>query len=155
MAAARKKKARDPHPQEELRALENALAEGLPRGVVLRGEERYFRDQALARIVAKSTELGLELCRHDTQDPEFHLSALLDDLAGGALFATGRCIVVRSAGALLNKGARLSSPAFAKALAARTKSSEQGTIVLTAETLRADNAAVKALTAAGGLVYSN
>jgi DNA polymerase III delta subunit len=154
MAAARRKKARDPHPEEELRELENVLRGGLPRGVVLRGEERYFRERGLARVVAAATQAGLELCRHDTQDPEFHLSALLDDLAGGALFATGRCIVVRHADALLTKGARLASPAFAKALAARVGSGAEGTIVLTAGTLRADNPSVKALVAAGGLVVS-
>ncbi|MEO2237011.1 MAG: hypothetical protein ABGW95_02035, partial [Candidatus Poseidoniia archaeon] len=87
MAAARAKKKRDPHPEEELRDLAAALKKGDPaRGYVLRGEERYFRDRASKMIIEKAVAQGHQLCRHDVQDPEFSLSRLLDDLTGGALF---------------------------------------------------------------------
>ena len=52
---------------------------------------------SVADELRAGTDAGLEIGRHDTTDPEFKLPALLDDLAGGALFATGRLVVVRGA----------------------------------------------------------
>ncbi len=151
MAAARAKKKRDPHPEEELRDLAAALKKGDPaRGYVLRGEERYFRDRASKMIIEKAVAQGHELCRHDVKDPEFSLSRLLDDLTGGALFATARCVHIENAGGLLKKGSKQHAPAFVDAATARIASSEPGTLVLSADAIRADNVLAKRIKEAGG-----
>lgn len=151
--AARKKKGRrkpDPHPEEELAGLEAALREGIPPAVVLRGEERYFRDEGVRRVVAAATARGDEVCRHDGKDPEFSLPRLLDDLTGGALFATARTVVLQRADGRINKGARDHAPGLVEALKARLASGQPGCVVIGAEKLRADHAVLKAAIAAGG-----
>lgn len=150
------RKARDPHPDEELRELEASLRDGTEpvRGYVIKGEERYFRERAARLVCEAATRLGFELCKHDTKDPEFALSSLLDDLTGGALFASARCVLVQNAAALLSKSGRQYAPAFIAAANARLASDEPGTIVLTAESIRVDNALVKAVKTAGGRVVT-
>ncbi|MCP3914436.1 MAG: hypothetical protein GY711_02640 [bacterium] len=154
--AARKKatrKARDPHPEEELASLESAfVGADHPPAVVLRGEERYFRDTGVRSVVAAAARAGHELCRHDANDPEFDLPRLLDDLTGGALFATSRCIVVAGADLLLKKAGRRYSAGLQAALLARLAEPDDGVLVLTADNLRADSVVVKAVKKAGGLV---
>lgn len=145
------RKTRDVHPDEELARLDAVLRKGLPPLVVLRGEERWYRDGALRRVVAAATERGDELCRHDARDPEFLIAALLDDLTGGALFATSRCVVVEGADSLVKKGARKYSAPLLDAVSARLKADVTGTIVVVADDLRADHALVKAAAAEGGL----
>jgi len=148
------RKARDPHPADELRSLEQALGKGLARGYVLRGEERFFKDHGVRRIVAAATERGFEICKHDVKDPEFALARLMDDLTGGALFASARCILVQNADSLLKKGARGFAPHAVDAIAARLASSEEGTVVISAEKLRADHATVKAIKKVDGVMIS-
>jgi DNA polymerase III delta subunit len=154
--AARKKstKAKDPHPEQGLLALTTALKEGLPRGVILRGEERYFRERAIDQLVRAGADAGLEVTRHDSADPDFKLAMLMDDLAGGALFAAGRMVVVRGADALVQKGARKFSAALLEAAKAYVARAEPGALVLAADKLRADHVMVKAVNAIGAPVVS-
>jgi len=155
MAAARAKKKRDPHPEEELRDLSAALKSGDPaRGYVLRGEERYFRDRASKLITQQALLHGQELCRHDAKDPEFSLSRLLDDLTGGALFATARCIHVENVGGLLKKGGKQYAPAFITAATARLTSTEPGTLVIAGDAIRADNPLAKRVKEGGGTIIA-
>ncbi|TDJ76049.1 MAG: hypothetical protein E2O39_03580 [Planctomycetota bacterium] len=150
------RKAKEAHPEEELRELEASLRDGTEpaHGYVIKGEERYFRERAARLVCDAATRHGFELCKHDTKDPEFVLSRLLDDLTGGALFATARCILVQNVGALLAKSGKQYAPAFIAAATARLASDEPGTIVLTAESIRVDNALVKAVKTAGGRVVT-
>ena len=151
MASARRKP--DPHPEHEQRTLERALEGGrIPPAVVLRGEERYFRDAGVALVVRAAAERGFEVCRHDAQDPEFELPRLIDDLSGGALFAKGRCVVVLNAAPLLVKSSRRRSETLVDVLVARLERGVEGAVVLTAESLRADHAVLKAVGEAGGLI---
>ncbi len=149
--AARARK-REPTPTEELGSLERDLAGGLLPAYVLRGEERYFRERAARAIEAAAATRSIEVVRHDVKDPEFDLSRLLDDLAGGALFSSARCVVVHHADSLIKKGAKRYTPALASAINSRLATKDGGVVVLAAETLRADHALVKALVAAGGRV---
>lgn len=149
--AKAKSRARDPHPGEELAKLEANLGKGtLRRAYVFRGEERYFRQRATDGVVRAATAAGLDICKHDALDPEFDLARLLDDLVGGALFSTARCVVVQRADALVKKGARKFSAGLLSAIQARLASDDPGVFVLTAESLRADHVLVKAVAAADG-----
>jgi len=154
MARATKKKARDPHPDESLADLRAALERGLPPLVILRGEERWYRDQGVRSVLEAATAEGHEICRHDVADPEFSLSTLMDDLTGGALFASGRAVHIENADALLKKGARRYSPALLEALLARLRGESQGTVVLGADKLRADHAVCKLAKEIGGLLVT-
>jgi len=149
-AAAGGARARDPHPDEELSALEARLAGGLPPLVVVRGEERWYRDRALARLLEAARARGDELCRHDPLDPDFQLAALLDDLCGGALFAQTRCVVLLNADTLVKKGARKYSPGFSDALERRLAAGTPGTVVIAADELRADHALLALSERSGG-----
>lgn len=146
------KKARDPHPEEEVGRLGATLKAGVPPGVVLRGAERYFRDRGARLVLERAAAAGHEICKHDAKDPEFAKARLLDDLTGGALFATARCILVDNAGPLLTKGSQQFTQGIVDALLARLQSDEPGCVVLCAETLRADNAVVKAIRAREGCI---
>ena len=152
--AATKRKARDPHPEEELRRLAQALQEGLPPAVILKGEERYFIDRAVKGLVAAAREAGHEICRHDAKDPEFQIARLLDDVAGGALFASARCVVLLNAADLLKKTGKGCSPAFLKAAAGRLAAGGADLLVIHAPSVRADNVLAKAAMKAGGLMLS-
>lgn len=138
------------HPQEELASLVAALEGAFPPAVVLRGEELHFRLAGARAVASAAAARGYEICRHDAKDPEFAVATLLDDLMGGALFASARCIVIENAHALLVKGAKGYSPALVSALVARLAAGSPGTVVLGADALRADHAVVRAATAAGG-----
>lgn len=147
-----KARTRDPHPEEELSRLAATLKAGVPCGVVLRGTERYFRDRGARLTLEAAAGAGYEVCKHDARDPEFAKSRLLDDLTGGALFATARCVLVDNAGPLLTKGSQQFTQGIVDALLARLHSDEPGCVVLSAETLRVDNAVVKAIRAGEGCV---
>ncbi len=152
MAAKGRRKSAAPDPTRELQALCRTLDEGLPPAVVLRGEERFFRTAAARAVLACASARGDEVCRHDAKDPEFAPAVLLDDLTGGALFAGARTILIENAGGLLRKGAREFSQGIVDALLRRLKAALPGCIVLGADSLRADNAVVKAAKAAGGIL---
>jgi len=152
--AARKQ--REPDPPSQLRELARSLSDGLKRGYVFRGEERYFRDQALGQVRTAAEAAGLEICSHNAEGAagDFRLSALIDDLSGGGLFASRRLVCIRSAGAHLKKLDRKSSP-LARAIAAFVTNPEDlGVVCLSEPTLRADHESVKAIKGAGGEVLS-
>src|SRR5262245_4871758 len=148
-------KARESEPWIELETLGAALARGtLARGYALRGEERYFRERAIALLRAKAEALGHEVCVHDAtgekEGGEFQLARLIDDLSGGGLFAPKRLVVVRNPGELLKKLEGEDGPLVRAALAFVKSPEEAGTLVLSDSSLRADHALVKAILAAGG-----
>ena len=68
-----------PVPTDVLRAYVATLAGGLPRVSILRGEERWFRERAIAAAVAAAEKAGLEVVRHDARDPDFDLRTLISD----------------------------------------------------------------------------
>lgn len=152
MAAPKKRpaKARAPHPEARLRELQTSL-EGGPGPAYLLNGEPYFRQRALEAILQLALERDWELCRHDTLDPDFNVGSLVDDLSGGALFASARCIVVRSADPLLKKTSRLYSAQLAKAIGGRVgDAAGEGTVILSCEAITAANPISKELVEAGG-----
>jgi len=151
---------READPPTQLRELARRLeAEGAPRCALVRGEERYFVEDALASLLASADAAGLELCRHDALDPEFSPGALLDDLAADPLFATARCILVRNADAprkgqgLLKKVGKENSP-FVRAALAFLGSERPGCLWISGRSIRADHALAKAIRASGGPLLS-
>ena len=140
--------AREPDPRAELAQLQRTVAGGLPRGVVLRGAERYFRDRALRAVREAAKAAGLEVYQHDAGGPDFELSRLLDDLMGGALFAARRCVEIEGAEDKLKKDASLTRAVISFV------EGDRGTVVLSSKSLRADNQAVKAIAKHGGAVHS-
>jgi len=151
--AARKQREADPMTQ--LRRLEASLAEGPPaRAYLLRGEERYFRERGIELVRRRARELDYDVSSYDTNDPDFDRGRLLDDLAGGSLFANARCVVVRNATPLLKKEGKQQG-AFVRALQAFLASGElAGCVVIAADSVRADHAAAKAVAAAGGTLIT-
>jgi len=145
--------AKEPHPEDEVAALEKAVSSGsLAAGYVLRGPEAYFRERAVQAIRGAARERGMELCAHDAKDPDFDASRLFDDLAGSGLFAAERCIVVRQPAALLKKQGKHDSP-LGRAIVAFVQRGA-GTVVVAADTLRADHAVARAIKKAGGPLVS-
>lgn len=150
------RKSREPDPPEQLRELQRSLSSGVKRGYVFRGEERYFREEALAHVRAAAVAEGVEVCAHDAEvsSRDFHLSTLIDDLSGGGLFAARRLILIRNAGAHLKKVATKSSP-LARAIAAFVSSPENaGVVCLSEPSIRADHETVKTIKKVGGAVLS-
>ena len=150
MAAARKK-VQDPPVQ--LRELRSQLEQsGLGRGYVLRGEERYFRDQALGMLRQAAGAAGYEVCVHDAErgNPDFQLNALIDDLSGGGLFADKRLVVMRTGAELLKKAGSKPSALTSAMLGFVNAPDDVGSLVLSVPSLRADHALCKAIKAAGG-----
>jgi len=147
-------KPRDPHPEEALRELEAQLERGLPPAIILRGEERYFRDRGIRTVVERAREAGMEICRHDAIDPEYSGARLIDDLATGALFESARCIVVQSVERIVVDRASQFSAAIRDAMRKRLEAGLPGCLVLVAEKLRADSVLVKATKAAGGPIVA-
>ena len=147
--------AREADPQTQLDGLARSLAEAseLAPGYVFRGDERWFREQGERAVVARAKELGCEISRHDANDPDFVLSRLLDDLSAPPMFAASRCVVVQGAASLLKKAGKADAP-LTHAVKAFLASSLGGTVVLDAAGVRADQAAVKAIVAAGGTVVT-
>lgn len=150
-----KKKAKDPHPEEELARLQGLLSGGtdLAPIYVLRGAESFFRRAGIEALVEVATKRGDEVCRHDGKDPEFEVSRLLDDLSGGSLFQGARTVVLDRADSLLKKGAVGNSPALVERIGQRLASPDvQGSVILGVESLRADHAVMKAADKAGGVI---
>jgi DNA polymerase III delta subunit len=147
---------REPDPPTQIRALAAALSgeKPLARGYVVRGEERYFREQAIACVARGAEERGFDVARHDAQDPDFDVRRLLDDLAAAPMFASARLILVRGASLLLKKEGRDASASEKALLAFLHATSPSGTLVVEAEGLRADHALARAVVERGGLVLS-
>lgn len=145
------RKAREVAPPTQLSQLEARLAQGdPPRGIVLRGEERYFRERGVELIRDRARALQWEISMHDSADPDFEEGALLDDLAAGSLFAGASCVIVRNAGSLLKKAGRNQSALTRSVQAFLGSDQVAGSVVLCADNLRADHAVVKAVQAADG-----
>jgi DNA polymerase III delta subunit len=141
--------AREPDPQTLLTQLESSLRTGpLARGYILRGEEPYFRVRAQEAILTAARQRNLDTCLHDTRAGGFDLQALLGDLCSPSMFAAERCVVLEAPESLLAKQEGR-EPATAKAIRSFLEL-RRGSIVLLADSLRADNATVKAIVAAGG-----
>lgn len=151
-------RAKDPLPQEVLAGLEGRLSDALARAYLLRGEERWFRERAVARIAARAEGLGYEVSRHDGSDPDFSGARLLDDLSAVPMFAAGRCIVLREPEAakkpqsapLLEKREDGQPSAFTAAALAWLAGEAPGCLVISSRGMRADHALAKALVKAGG-----
>ena len=149
---------RESEPWVELAALEAAVAKDLARGYALRGEERYFRERALAAVRARAEALGHEVCLHDvgreSEGSDFRLARLVDDLSGGGLFAARRLVVVRNPGELLKKVEGEDSALTRAVSSFLQRAEDPGTVVLSDSSLRVDHPLVKALLARGGLAPS-
>jgi DNA polymerase III delta subunit len=149
--AARKEK--DPSPGEQVAALARALAAPpLPRIVVLRGDERWYREEALRHVLDAAKRAGFDVEKYDTADPDFDLRSFADALRAPPMFAAARCVVARNATALLKKEGGSDSSVTRAVLAFVKDDSVGGMIVLDADGLRADHAVSKAALAARGHV---
>lgn len=148
-------KKREEAPPLAQQRLERSLAAGdwLP-AYILRGEERYFRERMAELVLKAAQQRGLELCRHDAKHPEFSLTRLCDDLRGGALFATARCVIVHQISPLLTKNSRDYSQALVELLCARIQQSSGGTLVLSADSWTLDHPVLRTATAAGAFFGS-
>ena len=149
--AARKES--EPAPPVQLANLARALAGDAPlaRGYLVRGEERWFREAAIAEIAAAAARRGLEIVRHDGADPDVDLAGLLADLAAPPMFASARLVLVRGLAALLKKD---EAPLVTAAAAFLRGGAVPGTLVLEAESLRVDHALAKAVAACGGTILT-
>ena len=136
----------DLDPAQALRELD--AAPELLAGYVLRGDELYFTTRARDTIVGKARAAGYEVCAHDVKESSFEAAALMDDLVGGALFASSRLVLIANPEGLLKKDTPLER-AIASFLAGR-----RGSVVLVSGGLRADNRTVKAIVKAGGRLLS-
>ncbi|MBK7877918.1 MAG: hypothetical protein IPJ77_19740 [Planctomycetes bacterium] len=142
-------------PMEQLAALERTLEAGeLPRAFLVRGEERWFRDRALEKIVEAARAKQFELVRYDGQDPDVRVGALCDALGAPPMFSGPRVIVVRNASALIEKKGGQDSPFQRAAIAFLKDGKVPGILVLDTESLRADSVLAKSVVAAGGPVLS-
>ncbi len=144
---------READPLTELAALEAALEhDGLARGYVVRGEERYFRDHASESIRSRAVARGFEVCLHDAEDKQgdFQLARLIEDLSGAGLFAAQRLVIVRNPHERLKKVGEEESPLTRALLAFVRSPADPGCVVLSDPSLRADHAVSRAITEAGG-----
>jgi DNA polymerase III delta subunit len=83
-----------PKPEQELERLQQAVARGLPRVVIVGGESPYFRAEGFRRLLAavpKEADLVEVEGDRETDGRE------LQDLRGGGLFARRRVLAVRRA----------------------------------------------------------
>lgn len=156
MAARR---AREADPMTQLTELAHGLDAGLQPAYVMRGEERYFREKGIGLVKQKAEEAGLELCAHDASDPDFNQHRLLEDLSGAGLFATARCVIVRSAEKVLKKSGKDDAPLVRKVLANLGAGEGGGetsgsVLVLAATSLRADSKVAKAVAKCGGVLVT-
>jgi len=143
---------RDAHPAAECERLAQGLKNGLPPIVILRGEEAWYQGRGLGLVLQTAHAAGMEVCRHDAQDPDYEPRRLLDDLATGALFGGARCVVLQSAERVVVERASKASPAVREAMLARLAARAEGTLVLVADKLTSTHALVKAAVEAGGLI---
>ncbi|MFT5289571.1 MAG: DNA polymerase III delta subunit [Planctomycetota bacterium] len=155
MAAARQ---REQDPASALAGFQHELEKGTPaRGYLVRGDERWFRTQCVDALRAKCGKMGYEVCVHDAVrgNSDFSRARLNDDLAGGGLFAAKRLIVVRTPENELKKGEDGKPGPVMRAMLSFLQSPDDvGTLLLDANSLRADNAVSKAIKASGGPLLS-
>ena len=128
-----------PFPEDALRSLETKIAKDMPALIILVGEERYFRERGLAIVTKAAKEQEMELCRHDPLDADYAPARLADDLVGGALFQSARCIVLHSAERVLGERSTHASANVADAMLARLGAGVTGSIVLSAAKLAPKN----------------
>jgi hypothetical protein len=146
--------ARDPDPASALAALERELAAAreLRRGYLFRGEEAYFRGRGVELVRRRAEALGLEVALHLADDPDFDANGLFADMASRSLFGAPRCVIlIGTSGAaleLLEKSGADEAPLVRAARSFLARG--EGTLVVAAQSLRADHALNKALLAAGG-----
>ncbi|MBL8857663.1 MAG: hypothetical protein JNL28_04040 [Planctomycetes bacterium] len=146
------RKPREASPGEQVASLAATLSQGAPqRAVVLRGDERWFREDALRHALDAARRAAMEIEKYDASDPDFNARSLTDALLAPPMFAAARCIVVRNAAALFKKDAGNESSVTRAVLGFLKDADTSGFLVLDAEGLRADHAVVKAAVAAGGL----
>lgn len=150
-------KAKEAAPPVQLAQLERALAGDaeLARGYLVRGEERWFRDVAVATLVAAAERRGLEIVRHDGADPDLDLAGLQADLTALPMFASARFVLVRGVSLLLKREDQDGeAPIVAAAATFLRDRSVPGALVLETETLRVDHALGKAVAGAGGTILT-
>ena len=146
--------AKEADPREEWASFERELAAGpLRPAYVLRGAERWYRERALGRVLDAARKAELELCRHAAKGDDFKQQSLIDDLTSNAMFASARCVVIEEPEALLKKSSSGDESAAARALRQFLRAG-RGTLVLSADSLRADLAVVKELVAGGARLAS-
>jgi DNA polymerase III delta subunit len=145
--------AKEADPRAELARFAQGLERGLAPGYALRGEERWFVARALDALRARAEAAALEVCRHDAAEQAFSLSSLLDDLCGQALFASGRLVLVESADSQELRTAGAKDGALTRAVTSFLLGA-RGTVALVGTGLRADQAVVRAIAAAGGGTFS-
>ena len=137
------KKKRAAAPPQQIADLARRLKKGLGRIIVLRGEERWFVEEALKLIALRAEKEGLEISRHDMSDPEFSAPSLMDDLVASPLFATERLVVARNVEDMLKKQGKEHSALTRAVTAAVGDDSRGGCVVITCRKLRADHAICK------------
>jgi DNA polymerase III delta subunit len=140
----------------------DALAAGLPPVVVLAGSERWFREDALARIVSVTLpdgDVGGAFLRYDARRAEDRegVSAAVDDLRSRGLFGGGKVVAVEnpaSASGPWASGGR-ASPITRLAKAALDPPPDAGSVLvlLSARPVKGRDAVpTKTLVGAGALV---
>lgn len=130
-------------PPQQVAELARKVAKGLGPLIILRGEERWFVEQALQCIVKRAQSEELEISRYDASDPEFQAPPLMDDLVASPLFATERLIVARDVEDLLKKSGKDHSALTRAVTAAVEDQGRGGCIVIICRKLRADHALCK------------
>lgn len=149
------RKPKEASPSEQVAAFEKLVAaSALPRGVVVRGDERWFRERAIRAAIEAAKRARMEIARHDAQDPDFDVRHLTDDLLAAPMFAASRCILVRNASPLLKKDDGEDSAVARAVMAFLKDTASPGAVVIDAEGLRADHAVVKLVASKGGPVLS-
>ncbi len=147
------KKEREASPGEQVANLARALASGpLPKIIVLRGDERWFREEALRHALEGAKRAQMEVEKFDTLDPDFDVRSLTDALLAPPMFASSRCVVVRNATSILKKDGGNDSSVARAVLGFVKDEGTSGMVVLDADGLRADHALSKAASASGGHV---
>ncbi|MDZ4774953.1 MAG: hypothetical protein SGI72_17680 [Planctomycetota bacterium] len=147
------RKEKEPSPGDQVAALARALSTGTPpKIVVLRGDERWFREDALRHALAAAKRVEMEIEKYDSVDPDFDLRSLTGALSAPPMFASSRCVLVRNATTLLKKDGGTDSSLTRAILAFVKDAGVAGMVVVDADGLRADHAVAKAAVAANGHV---
>ncbi|MFV1958222.1 MAG: hypothetical protein ACC662_02290, partial [Planctomycetota bacterium] len=137
------------------------LAQGVPQVVVLAGAEPWFREDGLARIVARvlpDGDCGGAFQRHDARRPEDRegVSAAIDEVRTRSLFGGGKVIAIDNAESASGPWAAVgrTSPMTVLARAAlASPQPERVLVLLTSRPVKGKGAApVASLAKAGALV---
>lgn len=149
---------RESPPHRQLEAFEALLAAApqLPRLVLLRGDEPFFLRQALEAMQKRALGLGVELLKHDEEDPDFNAALMFNDVQSAPLFGGEQLLILRSLDRFLEKraGDKQAAP-LVKAVSAFIEAGTPGrALLLEAPGIRADHALVKLVTAAEGQILA-